>query len=303
MREVLSQLADNSEDAERILKENGLDAAGFRTSMAISPEAHVRMQAAWQKHVTNSVSKTINLPNSATVENVADAYLLAWKTECKAVTVYRDGSKSMQVLETGASDKKQDDEELLVPRQRPASVRGVTDRVRTGHGNMFVTVNFDEDGSPFEVFTTHGKAGGCDAAHLDGISRLISMALRSGIDPNQVVEHLQGITCCPVWDGGTLVRSAEDAVALVLKNQMAVGEAGPIDHVWSNCPACDVHQERQRQRRSRSVQVSPSAPARSSTRRAALPASNAATRSASRARTPIDLRPSESSPTKVAITG
>ena len=229
VREVLSQLADNSEDAERILKENGLDAAGFRTSMAISPEAHVRMQAAWQKHVTNSVSKTINLPNSATVENVADAYRLAWETGCKAVTVYRDGSKSMQVLETGASDKKQDDEELLVPRQRPASVRGVTDRVRTGHGNMFVTVNFDEDGSPFEVFTTHGKAGGCDAAHLDGISRLISMALRSGIDPNQVVEHLQGITCCPVWDGGTLVRSAEDAVALVLKNHLAEGEAGPID--------------------------------------------------------------------------
>ena len=229
VREVLSQLADNSEDAERILKENGLDAAGFRTSMAISPEAHVRMQAAWQKHVTNSVSKTINLPNSATVENVSDAYRLAWETGCKAVTVYRDGSKSMQVLETGASDKKQDDEELLVPRQRPASVSGVTDRVRTGHGNMFVTVNFDEDGSPFEVFTTHGKAGGCDAAHLDGISRLISMALRSGIDPNQVVEHLQGITCCPVWDGGTLVRSAEDAVALVLKNHMAVGETGPID--------------------------------------------------------------------------
>ena len=229
VRQVLSQLADNGEDTERILQENVLDAASFRTSMAISPEAHVRMQAAWQKHVTNSVSKTINLPNSATTEDVADAYRLAWETGCKAVTVYRDGSKSMQVLETGAADKKQDEGNLLVPRQRPKSIRGVTDRVRTGHGNMFVTVNYDDDGKPFEVFTTHGKAGGCDAAHLDGISRLISMALRSGIDPNQVVEHLKGITCCPVWDGGTLVRSAEDAVALVLKNHLAEGEAGPID--------------------------------------------------------------------------
>ena len=228
VRDVLSQLADNSEDAERILAENGLDAASFRTSMAISPEAHVRIQAAWQKHVTNSVSKTINLPNSATIEDVAEAYRVAWETGCKAVTVYRDGSKSMQVLETGTTDKAQDDKDLLVPRQRPASVRGVTDRVRTGHGNMFVTINFDEDGEPFEVFTTHGKAGGCDAAHLDGISRLISMALRSGIDPNQVVEHLQGITCCPVWDGGTLVRSAEDAVALVLKKHLTEEEAGQL---------------------------------------------------------------------------
>ena len=226
VRELLSQLADNSEDAERIMEENGLDAASFRASMAISPEAHVRMQAAWQKHVTNSVSKTINLPNSATVEEVADAYKLAWETGCKAVTVYRDGSKSMQVLETGLTAKDEEKEaDFLVPRQRPASVRGVTERVRTGHGNMFVTINFDEDGSPFEVFTTHGKAGGCDAAHLDGISRLISMALRSNIDPNQVVDHLQGITCCPVWDGGTLVRSAEDAVALVLKHHLTEDEA------------------------------------------------------------------------------
>ncbi|MDA1348092.1 MAG: adenosylcobalamin-dependent ribonucleoside-diphosphate reductase, partial [Chloroflexi bacterium] len=227
VRELLSQLADNSENAERIMEENGLDAASFRASMAISPEAHVRMQAAWQKHVTNSVSKTINLPNSATVEEVADAYKLAWEIGCKAVTVYRDGSKSMQVLETGKTAKDEDKEaDFLVPRQRPASVRGVTERVRTGHGNMFVTINFDEDGRPFEVFTTHGKAGGCDAAHLDGISRLISMALRSNIDPNQVVEHLQGITCCPVWDGGTLVRSAEDAVALVLKKHLTEDEPG-----------------------------------------------------------------------------
>ena len=217
VREALEQIADSPQDAEDILRRHGADPALFRTSMAISPEAHVRMQAVWQKHVTNSVSKTINLPNSADVDDIDSALKLAWETGCKAVTVYRDGSKSMQVLETGG--EAQDDEEpqrLLVPRQRPSSVRGITDRIRTGHGTLFVTVNFDDRGRPFEVFSTSGKAGGCDAAHLDGLSRLISLALRSGIDPDQVVDQLRGTTCCPVWNGGTLVRSAEDAVAQVL---------------------------------------------------------------------------------------
>ena len=217
VREALEQIADSPQDAEDILRQHGADPALFRTSMAISPEAHVRMQAVWQKHVTNSVSKTINLPNSAGVDDIDSALKLAWETGCKAVTVYRDGSKSMQVLETGS--EAQDDEEphrLLVPRQRPSSVRGITDRIRTGHGTLFVTVNFDDKGRPFEVFSTSGKAGGCDAAHLDGLSRLISLALRSGIDPDQVVDQLRGTTCCPVWNGGTLIRSAEDAVAHVL---------------------------------------------------------------------------------------
>ena len=225
VKDVLGQLADHPEDAERILGECGLDAAIFHTSMTISQEPHVRMQAAWQKHVTNSVSKTINLPNSATVDDIKDAFWLAWETDCKAVTVYRDGSKAMQVLETGGAESETSateagGEHLLVPRRRPGSVRGITDRIRSGHGSMYVTVNFDDDGKPFEVFSTLGKSGGCDSAHLEGISRLVSLALRSGIDPDQVVEQLRGITCCPVWDGGTLVRSTEDAVSLALSRHV-----------------------------------------------------------------------------------
>ena len=164
-RSVLERIVEDPESAENVLAEHGLDPSVYRTSMAISPEAHVRMQAAWQKHVTNSVSKTINLPNSATVEEVREAYELAWRTGCKAVTVYRDGSKSMQVLETG-SEAEQTEEapdvqgsEILAPRARPLSVRGVTDLVRTGHGNMYVNITFDDTGKPFEVFTTLGKAG------------------------------------------------------------------------------------------------------------------------------------------------
>ena len=225
VRQVLEQITENPDGAEIVLKDHGLNPAIYRTSMAISPEAHVRMQAAWQKHVTNSVSKTINLPNSATVDDVREAYELAWETGCKAVTVYRDGSKSMQVLETRSDSTDVDDvvvdqSRLLIPRERPTSVAGVTDRVRTGHGNMYVTITFDEDGKPFEVFTTLGKAGGCDSANLEAVSRLVSLALRSGIDPDQIVAHLQGITCCPAWDGGTLIRSAPDAMAHTLVNHI-----------------------------------------------------------------------------------
>ena len=223
VKEILSKLADNSEDAEKIFSENGLDSSGFRTSMGISPEAHVKMQAVWQKHVTNSVSKTINLPNTATVQDVKDAYRLAWETGCKAVTVYRDGSKSMQVLETGktkADDEDNQEDHLKVPRQRPVSVTGVTDRVRTGHGTMFVNITFDDQGHPFEVFANLGKSGSSDSAYLEAIARLSSMALRAGIDPSQIVDQLSGITDVPVWDGGTLVRSAPDAVALALSRHL-----------------------------------------------------------------------------------
>ena len=235
VRSVLEQIMDDPESAESVLTEHGLDPSVYRTSMAISPEAHVRMQAAWQKHVTNSVSKTINLPNSTTVDEVREAYELAWKTGCKAVTVYRDGSKSMQVLETG-SDAEHEEEAseslILAPRTRPISVRGVTDLVRTGHGNMYVNITFDDDGKPFEVFTTLGKAGGCDSANLEAVARLVSLALRSGIDPDEIVHHLQGITCCPAWDGGTLIRSAPDAMAHVLTNHLGASHeaiAGPSE--------------------------------------------------------------------------
>ena len=231
VRHALERITGNPDSSEEILREHGLDPAVYRTSMAISPEAHIRMQAIWQKHVTNSVSKTINLPNSATVEDVRAAYELAWETGCKAVTVYRDGSKSMQVLETSAESEDASNEAQsapLVRRDRPASVLGVTDRVRTGHGNMYVTISFDEDDKPFEVFTALGKAGGCDSANLEAVSRLASLALRAGIAPDHIIEQLRGITCCPAWDDGNLIRSAPDAMASVLANHLANGH-GTID--------------------------------------------------------------------------
>ena len=222
VKRILEQIIEDPDNSDKIMGDHGLDAAIYRTAMKVSAEAHVKMQAVWQKHVTNSVSKTINLPNSATVQDVKDAYRLAWETGCKAVTVYRDGSKSMQVLETGATKEEDVSEEghLKVPRQRPVSVTGVTDRVRTGHGTMFVNITFDEEGHPFEVFATLGKSGSSDSAYLEAIARLSSMSLRAGIDPEQIIDQLKGITDVPAWDGGTLVRSAPDAVALAMSRHL-----------------------------------------------------------------------------------
>ena len=201
----------------------------FRTSHDISPEWHVRMQGAAQAHTDNAVSKTINFPHTATVGDVAQAYMLAYDLGCKGITVYRDGSKAGQVLSTGETGKEEattPDPVQASPRQRPQSIRGVTERVRTGHGNMYVTVNFDEQDRPFEVFGNLGKAGGCDSAQLEAISRLVSLALRSGIAPDAVLEQLRGITCCPAWDEGTLVRSGPDAVALALERHTSGQNAG-----------------------------------------------------------------------------
>ena len=211
----------------------------FVTSADISPEMHVRMQAVFQESVDAAISKTINFPNIATEDDVRRAYVLAWELACKGITVYRAGSREAEVLTVGTSEAgtaktelvDRDEDHLLVPRRRPTTVTGVTERVRTGHGSMYVTVNFDEEGRPFEVFSTLGKAGGCDSAQLEAISRLVSLALRSGIDPNQIVEQLRGITCDPVWDGGTLVRSAPDAVSLVLGRLLSAQQAGQAEGV------------------------------------------------------------------------
>ncbi|MFQ5875450.1 MAG: adenosylcobalamin-dependent ribonucleoside-diphosphate reductase, partial [Dehalococcoidia bacterium] len=201
----------------------------FVTSHDIDPEWHVRMQAAFQRHTDNAVSKTVNFSNDATVEDVRKVYMLAYNEGCKGVTIYRDGSKSQQVLNTGQTGKARGStashpsswEGPPVPRKRPSTVQGVTEKVHTGHGNMYVTINVDEEGRPFEVFTNLGKAGGCDSAQLEAISRLASLVLRSGIEPEEVVDQLRGITCCPTWNGGgEMVRSGPDAVALALSRHI-----------------------------------------------------------------------------------
>jgi len=200
----------------------------FHVASDISPRDHVLMQAAFQESTDAGISKTINFPNEATVEDVEDAYLLAWESRCKGITVYRAGSREKEVLTTGTTDSAEDagtglDDndvvgipQFITPADRPATLHGITRRVRTGRGNLFVTVNMSSDNRLFEVFATHGKAGGNDAAMAEAVSRMASLALRSGIDPVDVSEQLRGITDVPVWDEGVMIRSVPDAIASVL---------------------------------------------------------------------------------------
>ncbi len=203
----------------------------FHVSADISPENHVLMQAAFQASTDSGISKTINFPNSATVEDVERAYLLAWRERCKGITVYRAGSREKEVLTSGHSDEPQapDSGEMgdgvqrggipqyVTERERPTRLYGMTQRVRTGRGNLFVTINMSDDGRPFEVFATHGKAGGNDAAMAEAVSRLASLSIRSGVDPRDVITQLRGITDVPAWDQGDLIRSVPDAIALVIE--------------------------------------------------------------------------------------
>ncbi|MCX7956324.1 MAG: vitamin B12-dependent ribonucleotide reductase [Endomicrobia bacterium] len=190
----------------------------FITAMDIPPEMHIRMQAAFQKNVDNAVSKTINLANSATKEDVAKIYLLAYKLGCKGVTVYRDGSRSVQVLNVGTKSKKTEKEQVKPePRLRPKVVTGRTVKMITGCGNMYVTINEDEFG-PCELFTSLGKSGGCTSSQSEAIGRLISLALRSGVNPNKIIEQLRGIRCpSPVIYQGESIFSCADAIAKSLE--------------------------------------------------------------------------------------
>ena len=218
VRSVLGQVADSPDDADVIFNEHGIDSSAFHTAMKISPAAHVLMQAAWQRWITNGVSKTVNLPNEATVEDIEATYKLAFQTGCKGVTIYRDGSKSMQVLETGSKDN-EDVSALVefVPAERPDTMYGLTENIPTGYGVMYVTVNFDaETNKPSELFTAIGKAGGSEPAHLEGLSRMVSMNLRQGFPVESIVNQLRGITSEPVKYKGMVIRSAEDGIAKVL---------------------------------------------------------------------------------------
>ena len=231
----------------------------FITAHDIDPEWHVRMQAAFQRSTDSAVSKTVNFPHEATPEDVAKVYMLAFQEGLKGITIYRDRSRDSQVLTLGEGTKKA--EAKLSPRKRPKVTRGVTERVNTGCGYIYVTVNFDSRGIS-EVFSTLGKAGGCAAAQLEAISRLTSLALRSGIDTDSIVKHLRGIRCPSIaWEQGHAVLSCADAIASVLEKyfgqRVASGEDSTIADTRSGnpgignswvgqCPDCGgslIHQE------------------------------------------------------------
>ena len=159
----------------------------------ISPEYHIRMQAAFQKYTDNAVSKTVNFPNEATRDDVQKVYMLAYKTGCKGVTSYRDGSRDSQVLNIGKVNNTANEIRSVSPRPRPEVTTGFTEKVKIGCGNLYITVNYDENGI-CEVFTNTGRAGGCPS-QSEATARLVSIAMRSGIEVDSIVDQLKGIRC------------------------------------------------------------------------------------------------------------
>ncbi len=235
----------------------------FRTAHDITPEWHVRMQAAFQEHCDSAISKTTNFPREATEEQVREIYELAFSLGCKGVTVYRDGSRDGQVLSTGKTSKKEVPAEVTAniselehqladareeahnlrheneriraelrehdltagaarqKRQRPEALRGYTMKMISPLGDLYVTINEDQSGRPFEVFCTLGKAGGPAMADAEAIGRLISLGLRSGIPIRQVKDQLRGISCDrAVGLGPNKVLSAPDAIGQAIERYL-----------------------------------------------------------------------------------
>jgi ribonucleoside-diphosphate reductase alpha chain len=295
----------------------------FVTAHDITPEWHIRMQAAFQKFTDNAVSKTVNFSHDATIEDVAKVYMMAYKLGCKGVTVYRDGSRQIQVLNVGAAkegekketevkpkpttnvnisltggngdmlqphednpvvdapdrfaqtvataesfeppvetpvlpgiepgaDKGVTTERIFVkPRPRPDVSIGTTAKILTGCGNLYVTINSDENG-PVELFAQLGKSGGCVAAHTEALGRMASLALQAGVDPELLNKQLKGIRCPrPAFDKGSITLSCADGVAKALqmylngktdkkdlKKLAASKDESYIKNLGGNCPEC-----------------------------------------------------------------
>ncbi|MGZ5398347.1 MAG: TSCPD domain-containing protein, partial [Mycobacterium sp.] len=208
----------------------------FPTAHDVDPEWHVRMQAAFQDHTDNAVSKTVNFSNSATPADVEQVYLLAYELGTKGVTIYRDGSRSEQVLNigevkrkiTGAPEDVADDSAASPPakesaaqlrRNRGAVLVGETREKVTGCGSLYVTINSDDLG-PREIFANMGKAGGCASASTEALGRLISLAFRYGAPPEKIAKQLKGIRChVPLGFGPNQVLSCPDAIGKALSDK------------------------------------------------------------------------------------
>lgn len=228
----------------------------FITAHDISPLDHIRMQAAFQKHTDNAVSKTVNFPHDAVPKDVEDAYMLAYGLGCKGVTAYRDGSRDEQVLSTGQTAAEQGKQPLagtenrqkIMPKNRPEVIIGTTRLMNTGCGNLYVTINQNSNGDLFELFTHMGKAGGCASSQAEAIGRLVSLALRSNIDPAEVMKQLRGISChSPAWTNGGKISSCSDAISKALERYAQIDKKeggngsksqGKMLFMLGACPEC-----------------------------------------------------------------
>lgn len=225
--EILKEISDNGGRLTPALKEkfDGL----FNTALEIPWQRHIQMQAAFQKYVDNAVSKTINMPNNATVEDVKNAYMLAWEMGCKGLTVYRTGSRAQEVISMDKKETSPISSKKANIKSRPDMLKGQTRKIKTPSGVLWCTMNFF-NGLPFEAFVQIGKGGSDLAAITEAISRLISLSLRAGVDSREVIKQLEGIGGNGhVGFGASKVTSVPDGIAKVMKEMLADGEEVLVD--------------------------------------------------------------------------
>jgi len=210
------------------------------TAHEVTPEEHVRIQAAFQKYTDNAVSKTVNLPSNATVEDVDKIFRLAHQLGCKGITVYRDGCRKNQVISV-AHKTTEPSSKKIKPRQRTRKATGETTKYTMGCGKLYVTVNKDEQGL-CEVFANLGKAGGCPA-QSEATCRIISAAIRSGIEPAVLIEQLKGIRCLSTVSRRKTnkdidVLSCPDAIARAIEEALGQNDNQTEISLTNKCPDC-----------------------------------------------------------------
>jgi len=230
---VDTEFSERHSLAARYLDAGEKLAEHFVTALDIEPIWHIRMQAAWQLWLDSGISKTINLPYEASKKDVREAIREAWRRGCKGITLYRSGSRQQEVLVAKAQSQSKVSEkaEVISPRERPRMTSGSTMKIPVGDtcGTMFVTVNSDEVG-PCESFVMLGRGGGCISSYAEALGRTISLALRSGVDPREIIDQLSGIRCSKVrWAEGGAIRSCPDAVAYALSSILGIGSFAKVN--------------------------------------------------------------------------
>lgn len=213
------------------------------TAKEVPIREHILIQAALQKYIDSGVSKTINAGNSTTIDQVSDAFELAYKSGCKSISFYREGSRTIEGhTDKSSVEKTTEDIDQILPISknadmdkdktdlaRPNRLNGFTTKIKTGRGTLYITVN-DLNGKPFEVFLKIGKSGRSDFANSEALGRIISLALRSGVSVKKIIKHLNDISGdSTVWDYGQDVKSVPDAVAIVLRSEYLETEGTESD--------------------------------------------------------------------------
>jgi len=187
----------------------------FITALEIEPEWHIRIQAAFQKYTDNAVSKTINLPEEATVNDVQKAYLKSYSLGTKGITIYRSGSRSFEPMTVKSKEKVEEKVVVLPPVKKatPIMARGVRLKKKCDLGSVYTSIFYEAGDGPVEVFVTLGKSGGFMAGAAEATGRLASLSLKYGASLDEIAEEMVGISCGQkIGLGNSTVLSMFDAV-------------------------------------------------------------------------------------------